>query len=222
MRRFSILGISLSDLTAREGLKQTDKYLKSGALNTVTYLTAQTLAQAAHDERIKGLVEETDLTLCVEPDILEAAGIANAGRVHEIEERVFLLEFLKRLARQQTAVYVLADTRQQALALAAMLHGQQESLNIVESRGYDEFDGQQERLMNELNEAAPGVIFSRMTWPVDLELMHAGRKFLNAELWVALPEKKLPGKARPTVIYQIKKKLFQKKVNEYNEEKAAQ
>lgn len=222
MRRFSILGISLSDLTAREGLRQADGYLKSGALNTVTYLTAQTLAQASHDERIRELVEETDLTLCVEPDILEAAGIANAGRIHEIEERVFLIEFLKRLARQQVAVYVLADTRQQALALAGMLHGQQESLNIVESRGYEEFECQPERLMNDLNEAAPGVIFSRMTWPVDLELMHAGRKFLNAELWVALPEKKLPGKVRPTVIHQIKKKLFQKKVNEYNEEKAAQ
>lgn len=222
MRRFSILGISLSDLTAREGLKQVDRYLKSGALNTVTYLTAQTLAEAAHDERIKELVEKTDLTLCVEPDILEAAGIANAGRIHEIEERVFLKEFLKRLARQQVRVCVLADTKQQAATLAEMLLGQQENLNIVDSRGYAEFDRQQERLMNELNETAPGVIFSRMTWPVDLELMHAGRKFLNAELWVALPEKKLPGKIRPTVIHQIRKKLFQKKVNEYNEEKAAQ
>lgn len=222
MRRFSILGISLSDLTAREGLKQTDKYLKSGALNTITYLTTQTLAQAAQDERVRKLVEATDLTLCVEPDILEAAGIANPGRIHEIEERVFLIEFLKRLARQQTAVYVLADTRQQALSFAGMLHGQQESLNIVESRGYEEFGCQQERLMNELNEAAPGVIFSRMAWPADLELMHAGRKFLNAEIWIALPEKKLPGRVKPTVIHQIKKKLFQKKVNEYNEERAAQ
>lgn len=222
MRRFSILGISLSDLTAKEGLKQTDRYLKSGALNTVTYLTAQTLAQASQDERIKALVEETDLTLCVEPDILEAAGIANAGRVSEIEERVFLREFLKRLARQQVAVYVLADTRQQAMELKEMLLGQQESLNITDSRGYDEFDGQPERLMNALNEAAPGVIFSRMVWPVDLQLMHEGRKFLNAELWVALPEKKLPGRGRQTVFYRIRKKLFQKKVNEYNEEKAAQ
>lgn len=222
MRRFSILGISLADLSAREGLRRTDRYLKSGALNTVTYLTAQTLAQASRDARIKALVEETDLTLCVEPDILEAAGIANASRVNEIEERVFLKEFLKRLARQQVAVYVLADTREQALELKGMLLGQQAALNIADSRGFEEFDAQPERLMNALNEAAPGVIFSRMTWPVDLELMHEGRRFLNAELWVALPEKKLPGKGRQTVFYRIRKKLFQKKVNEYNEEKAAQ
>lgn len=220
MRRFSILGISLEDVTAREGLRQADRYLRNGALNTATYLTAQTLAQAAQNKKIKGLLEDTDLTLCVEPDILEAAGIANAGRIHEIEDRIFLKEFLRRLARQQEGIYVLGDTGQQAAALREMLLDQQENLNIVDSRGFDEFEGQPERLMNELNETAPDVIFSRMTWPVDLELMHMGRKFLNAELWIALPEKKLPGKKRSAVIYQIKKKLFQKKVKEYNEEKA--
>lgn len=220
MRRFSILGISLEDVTAREGLRQADRYLRNGALNTATYLTAQTLAQAAQNEKIKELLEDTDLTLCVEPDILEAAGIANAGRIHEIEDRIFLKEFLRRLARQQEGIYVLGDTGQQAAALREMLLDQQENLNIVDSRGFDEFEGQPERLMNELNETAPDVIFSRMTWPVDLELMHMGRKFLNAELWIALPEKKLPGKKRSAVIYQIKKKLFQKKVKEYNEEKA--
>lgn len=222
MRRFSILGISLVDLTAKEGLRQAEQYLHNGALNTVTYLTAQTLAQAAQDERMKALLEESDMTLCVEPDILEAAGLANAGRIREIEDRVFLKEFLKRLVRQQKSVYVLGETKEQAAALTEMLTGQQESLRVVDSRGYEEFEGQRERLMNALNEAAPDVIFSRMTWPLDLELMREGRRFLNAELWLALPEKAMPKKGRPTVIHQIRKRIFQRKVNEYNEEKAVQ
>lgn len=222
MRRFSILGVSLVDYTARESLRLADGYRRNGALNTATYLTAQTLATASKDERVKALVEDTDMTLCVEPDILEAAGIANAGRVREIEERVFLKEFLKRLSRQQDSIYVLGDTQQQAYALREMLLGQQENLNIVGCSGHDEFNSQQDRLMNALNAAAPKVILSRMTWPVDLELMHEGRKFLNAELWLALPERKLPGKSRQTMVDRIRKKLFQKKVNEYNEEKAAQ
>lgn len=222
MRRFSILGVSLVDYTAREGLRLAEGYRRSGALNTATYLTAQTLETASRDERVKELVEDTDMTLCVEPDILEAAGIANAGRIREIEERVFLKEFLKRLSRQQDSVYVLGDTKTQAQELQDMLLGQQESLNIVGCSGYDEFDLQQERLMNALNAAAPKVILSRMTWPVDLRLMHEGRKFLNAELWLALPERKLPGKSRQTMADRIRRRIFQKKVNEYNEERAAQ
>ncbi len=222
MKKFSILGISLTDLSAREGLKRVDRYLRNGVLNTVTYLTAQVLAEAAKDEQIRELVENTDMTLCVEPDILEAAGIANAGRIYEIQERIFLKELLRRLAKQQVAVFVLADTKPRAQALLGMLLEQQENLNIVDCRGYDEFEEQRERLMNTLNEAAPGVIFSGMTWSVDLELMHAGRKLLNAELWVALPEKEMPRQGRLGVLRQIKKRLFQKKVDRYREEEAEQ
>ena len=93
---------------------------------------------------------------------------------------------------------------------------------IVDVRGYEEFEYQPQRLMNALNEAAPKVIFSRMTYPLDLELMHSGRKFLNAELWVALPETKLKEKVRTTFWRKVRKKIFQKKVNEYNLEKAEQ
>ena len=174
------------------------------------------------DEQVKEYLEETDLMFCLEPDILEAAGIASPGRVREIEDRMFLREFLKRLARQHDKVYLLGDTDKQAQELQEMLLNAQENLNIVDVRGYEEFEYQPQRLMNAMNEAAPKVIFSRMTYPLDLELMHSGRKFLNAELWVALPETKLKEKVRTTFWRKVRKKIFQKKVNEYNLEKAEQ
>lgn len=142
-------------------------------------------------------------------------GLGNRGRM-------FLREFLKRLARQHDKVYLLGDTDKQAQELQEMLLNAQENLNIVDVRGYEEFEYQPQRLMNAMNEAAPKVIFSRMTYPLDLELMHSGRKFLNAELWVALPETKLKEKVRTTFWRKVRKKIFQKKVNEYNLEKAEQ
>lgn len=212
MRRYSVLGISLMDVSAREGLRRAEHFLQTGALNTTSYINAQSLSMASRDEQVKEYLEETDLMFCLEPDILEAAGIASPGRVREIEDRMFLREFLKRLARQHDKVYLLGDTDKQA----------QENLNIVDVRGYEEFEYQPQRLMNAMNEAAPKVIFSRMTYPLDLELMHSGRKFLNAELWVALPETKLKEKVRTTFWRKVRKKIFQKKVNEYNLEKAEQ
>lgn len=220
MKRFTILGISLVDFSAREGLRMADRYLHSGALNTVTYITAQILAQAAKNEEEKKLLETADMTFCVESDILEAAGLGSVGRIREIEDRVFLKEFLKRLARQQDSIYILGDTQEQAQKLEEMLLEQQESLNIAGYGGFEEYNHQAERLMNVLNEAAPKVIFSRMAWPEDLRLMQLGRKFLNAELWVALPDKKLPQKSGPKFLMDIRKMLFQRKVNEYNEERA--
>ena len=74
-------------------------------------------------------------------------------------------------------------------------------------------------MMNSINEIAPDVIFSRMTWPLDLELMNSGKKFLNAELWMALPDLKMPGRVKHNVFSGIRKKIFWKKVKNYNQEK---
>ena len=209
MRRYSVLGISLVDVSAREGLRRAERFLQTGALNTTSYINAQSLSIASKDEQVKEYLEETDLMFCLEPDILEAAGIASPGRVREIEDRMFLREFLKRLARQHDKVYLLGDTDKQAQELQEMLLNAQENLNIVDVRGYEEFEYQPQRLMNAMNETA-----------LDLELMHSGRKFLNAELWVALPETKL--KEKTTFWRKVRKKIFQKKVNVYNQEKAEQ
>lgn len=192
--------------------------MQTGALNTTSYVNAQLLAAASRDEQVKQYLEEMDLLFCLEPDILEAAGIAVPGRVREIEDRIFLREFLKRLGRQHDKVYLLGGTAKQAAELEEMLLGAQGNLNIVETKSYEEFEYQPERMMNAVNEAAPRVIFSRMPFPQDLELMHSGRKFLNAELWVALPEAKLKERIHPTLWGKVRKRLFQKKVNEYNQD----
>ena len=153
MRRYSVLGISLMDVSAREGLRRAEHFLQTGALNTTSYINAQSLSMASRDEQVKEYLEETDLMFCLEPDILEAAGIASPGRVREIEDRMFLREFLKRLARQHDKVYLLGDTDKQAQELQEMLLNAQENLNIVDVRGYEEFEYQPQRLMNAMNEA---------------------------------------------------------------------
>lgn len=216
MKRYSILGISLRDYTAREALRLIDRFLGGGAMNTVTCITAQKLAEAAKQEAVKELVENTDLTICVESDILEAAGIASTGRVKEIEDRIVLRECLRKVGRSGGSVYLLGETQEDALALEEMVWHMNEDIRIAGCAGYEAFDYQPERLMNALNEAAPQIIFSRMPWPGDLELMHQGRKFLNAQLWFALPEKELPDVTKTSFLKNIRKLLFQKKVNEYN------
>ena len=70
MRRYSVLGISLMDFSAREGLRRAEHFLQTGALNTTSYINAQSLSMASRDEQVKEYLEETDLMFCLEPDIL--------------------------------------------------------------------------------------------------------------------------------------------------------
>lgn len=220
MKPYSILGMSLSDCPAKEAARILEGYLHGGALRTAACLTAHMLEQAAADEDGRALVEKMDLTVCVEPDILEAAGISSESRRKEIEENVFWAEFLKYLERRQLGIWLLADTSDHAEDLLEMLVLAQDNLNIMECRGYDEFDSQPERLINALNDAAPDVILSRMAWPSELGLMHEGKRLLNARLWLSMPDRDITGKPHTGVLTEIRRKIFRKKVNEY-EEKAA-
>lgn len=220
MKRYSILGISLRDYTAREALKLIDRFLGGGVMNTVACITAQRLAETAKQDDVKELVENTDLTICIEPDILEAAGIASAGRIREIEEHVVLREVLEKAGTGSVSVFLLGDTQEDALVLKRTLDQIGSGVRIAGCAGYDTYEYQPERVMNALNEAAPQIIFSKMAWPKDLELMHLGRKFLNAQLWIAMPEKEIPGEAKVSLLKKVQKLIFQKQVTEYNNGKA--
>ena len=110
MQKFTILGITLYDYGAREALRNTDRFLGSGGLNTVAYISSAQIARASRDEELKESVEQLDMTVCTEPDLLEAAGIAARSRIREIDEKVYLRELLRKLSRNRNSVYLLADT----------------------------------------------------------------------------------------------------------------
>ena len=76
MQKYTILGIKLYDYGAREALRNTDSFLHNGALNTIAYISSSNLAQASKDEQLRECLEAVDMTICTEPDVLEAAGIA--------------------------------------------------------------------------------------------------------------------------------------------------
>lgn len=217
MRKFTILGVTLTDYNAREALRRTEQFLREGALKTAAYISYTDLAAAARTPEQKEKMESLDLTLCVESAILEAAGIATGSRVREIEEQVYLREVCRRLAKGRRKVLLLTQKEEETDIFTGILGLMQPGLKIHTSRALEPYENNLEKLMNDLNEAAPDVILSALPLPVSLELMEEGRKYLNAGMWLALPEKKIPGSQPSSFLEKFRKKLFQKKVNQYRE-----
>ncbi len=223
MQKYSILGITLYDYGAREALRNTDRFLNSGRLNTVAYISSSQLAQASRDESLKSCLEEMDMTVCTDSGVLEAAGIAGRNRIREIDEKVYLRELLRKLSRNRNGVYLLADTEENLEILKGLIQEYQGNLYLRGSGSYEEFNSQPERLLNELNDLVPDVVLSRMPWPTDFQLMHEYGQYLNAELWVSLPFGTVSWMQNPSLLARIKRKflyrLFEKKVQEYNNQK---
>lgn len=223
MQKYTILGITLYDYGAREALRNTDSFLHNGALNTIAYISSSNLAQASKDEQLKDCLEAIDMTVCTEPDVLEAAGIAGRNRIREIDEKVYLRELFRKFGRNRNSVYLLADTQDNLEVLQEIVSEYQDNLLIKGCGVYEDFGNQPERLVNNLNDLVPDVIISRMPWPADIQLMHAYGHFVNAELWVSLPFGAVGWVRNPSLLARLKRRLvyqaFTHNVNEYNKKK---
>ena len=220
MQKFTILGITLYDYGAREALRNTDRFLGSGGLNTVAYISSAQIAQASRDEELKESVEQLDMTLCTEPDLLEAAGIAARSRIREIDEKIYLRELLRKLYRNRNRVYLLADTQSELEMLEELIQEYQGNLYIQGRGAYELFDRRPERLVNELNDVVPDAGLFRMPWPEDITLMKEYGQYVNARLWVSLPYGAVSWIQNPSFLARIRRRfhyrIFEKRVQEYN------
>ncbi len=221
-----LLGISLTDVGIKEALNRTKEYLETGGLNTIAYVSTRKLLEACGDEEQQKWWNELDLTVCEDTEVLKAVGNHDESRQREVEDNIYLTEFLRLLAERNKDVFLLTQREEQLEGLKEELsvfgkdfYGQ---LSISEGDCLDSYTDNTEGLINRINLAAPAVIISQLPYPKGIRLMHDCHSYLNSRLWLTLPEvlmkeerTGLPGK----VASYFYSKLFDKKIQQFEQEK---
>ena len=216
-----LLGISLTDVGLREALKQSDRYLDQGGLNTIAYVSAKKLLEASEDEEQQKWWNELDLTICEDVGLLKAAGAATQSRVREVKENIYLKEFLKSLVRRQAPAFLLAEEEEGLKAFDEELRLLQSNLFVAGRDTTDHYVENKDGLINAINALAPKVILSRLPYPEGIHLMYDYHRYLNGSVWLTLPEtlvKNDRGGWRDKVSELIYKKLLHKKIHRFEEE----
>ena len=73
-----ILGVKLKHYRVDAAMEIAEEYLSNDKLNTIGIVTMQMLMQASKEPTWKQYIEDLDLTVIVETEVLEAAGIGVA------------------------------------------------------------------------------------------------------------------------------------------------
>lgn len=221
MKKVNLLGIELYDRYVRESISLTETFLHEGAVHTILYLTPAVLLEASREEEEKEWIESAELTLWGDTDILEAAGITSRSRYHEVQEKEFLKSFLRKLARTHKSVLVLSDTEEHAELLKQELMEIQNNIIVAGTLEVLDVEEAQDDLINKINIIAPAVIMVRLPFAWQRSWLAQCRPFLNAGIWIGLPEHLdcVPKKENP--IKKIGNKflnaLFNKQVSKYKE-----
>lgn len=219
MQKINMLGVALTDYSLKESLILLENYMKSGRLNTILYVTPPVLILAGHDEEHKKCIEEMDLTLCGDAELLRMAKLDAPGRMHEVENRIFLKEFLRKMVRGSRKIYLLGESEEELGALRAELEGFQKGLIISGSSVITE---DTDEIINRINDVAPAAIISRLSHGKQEKYMSQFRPFANAEVWLGIPKDMMlgtdKGPFRNRIMGKIYKKIFRSRMNRFKDE----
>lgn len=225
MKVIDVLGMQITDYTAKEAVKIALKYTSNGVMNTIFYVSSQVLLEAGENPQQREWLESMDLILYGEPTVLDVLGENTRERKNEIKQDLFLHEFIKKIARAKLKVYLISDSEEKMNPLESYLYDLHEHVNIIGKYIWDEETSSSEDLVNELNDTSPDVVISKLPYLIQERLICENRKLINANVWLALLHERVIDKKKKVrfgskLDWMFYKRLFKRKVDKYETEKS--
>ena len=225
IKQIQILGMTFPNYSLRDELQLAQEALRSERLCMFLTMSMQSLMKVSSSgsEEEKSFVEQADLIVVEDPEILSVAGITSNQRIREASDHLFFAELMKRLQRGQQQIYLVASKNAALEKIKEILGERYEKLHIVGQYSIEEYPDDLDRMINEINSAAPDVILSVMPTPGQEEFLMKNRSKLLAKLWYGLGENYNLLLAKKGFGWKMKRLIhlgrFKMHVNQYDEEK---
>ncbi len=225
IKQIQILGMTFPNYSLRDELQLAQEALRSERLCMFLTMSMQSLMKVSSSgsEEEKSFVEQADLIVVEDPEILSVAGITSNQRIREASDHLFFAELMKRLQRGQQQIYLVASKNAALEKIKEILGERYEKLHIVGQYSIEEYPDDLDRMINEINSAAPDVILSVMPTPGQEEFLMKNRSKLLAKLWYGLGENYSLLLEKKGFGWKMKRLIhlgrFKMHVNQYDEEK---
>ncbi len=186
MRKMEVLGIPMRDLSIRESMKKVEQFFEDEKVSTIALITMKGLIKAQDSPEIKEWMSSLDMTVAVDVDILHAADINYRSRIHDVENNVFISEFLKKLVRQRKTVYLMSQTEESLKKLEEDLLSCEEDLRIVGKAAIDDLEHDDDFVINDMNMKVPWVLISNLESPKREQFLKDNNMKMNVRIWLML------------------------------------
>ena len=183
IKKIDIAGIQLDNYTVREAIMISERMLSNNEFNTIEEVGLKTLKCAELDENVKQTIMSLDNTIISDVGILSAVGELTMQRQHEIQDRDFCYELLKRIERNHKNVYILGGSLNIIEKVTGYIEEEFSRINISGSQIIEEGWNTIEDIVNEINSTGVDVIISVLPSPMQELFLSQCRDMLLAKLW---------------------------------------
>lgn len=219
MRKMQVLSVSLNDYTVREAIRKVEGYLQDRNAHTIAYVSRKGIMEADENQQVKDFYHKMDMVVCADSDILRAANVETRNRIREIDEDLFMDEFLKKMIRQRKTIYILAQTQTDLAQLEEGLRSYQENLKIVGKYALEHLEADEDFIVNDINMLEPNVLVSNLPSIKRIEFYDSNYMKINTNIWLMLKEHTALHNKNKGLFRKLSdnflKGIFQKKVMKY-------
>ena len=157
--------MELKDYSVKEAMRMVDGFLQDAKVNTISFLSPETLINAGEDEEMRTYLSSVDLTVPVSTEILKASGIGARGRLAEVEEGKFYRELIKKISDEKRTAFILTEKEETIEPFLAYLKDVAPGLKIVGEYAFENLTGDPDIVVNEINSTFPDMVLSRLPSP---------------------------------------------------------
>ncbi len=222
IKKIDIAGIQLENYTVRESIMQLEKSLSEDGFCTIEEVTMDMLMMAEGNGKVREALDMLNHTVIAENGILDAVGQNSMQRQHEIENRVFFYEMMKRLARNHKTVFILGRTEEETNGFYEFLSEEFRRLEFSGVEAMESCVGETDAIVNEINAATPDAIVSILPSPFQEEFLIENKDKLFAGLWYGVGDYMAFTEKKRTLFDFFRKKsktrALEKKVSQYHKQ----
>lgn len=221
--KVEVLGVQIDNVSAIEAIRQTEEFLKTDALSCIGTITGSVLMEAGQNEEYKRKIENLDLSIIMDRDVLDAAGIVEAERRLEIDDNWFLTTFLEFLAEKENSMTLLCEKKSDKAVFARYMKEHYPKIAVAGVFALEDATQDDDSLVNLINGAGADVLLASIKRPDQEDFLYSNKQKLNAKLWLGVGDgikgkNKVDNKSN-FLEKLIEKTLFKRKVSKYQSEK---
>lgn len=222
-RKIEVLGVKIDNLKSEQAVRMYREYLNNDCLNLIEVVSKDMLIKAGKSEELKGWIEGLDMTILSDKEILEAAQIEDPVRLEEVQYNRLLELFIKEIIREHKSVFFLTETEEQMETFENYMKKYYHNLRVSGKYVVENCWGDEDKIVNEINMQTPDVVMSVLGTPLQEQFINTHKHKLNTKIWLGIG-KNVKGVheqygRRGWLSKLIVKKVFQKKVSAYNNDK---
>lgn len=181
-----VLGVRLSDCSARDAIQKIAGYIKEEVVSMVEIVTVQSVMRATQEAQEQRKLEQMDLILPGDRALLEAAEITDEKLLKDAEHKKFVRILFQYLHKNRSSVFLLADSEEELENLRVYLQEEYGHIQIKGTAVLSDGEEADDMVINKINGAEAECILASVTSFRQEAFICRCRQVLNVRLWVGI------------------------------------